>query len=218
MKHKKTAISIIIVLAATWITAFIYYGKLPEQIPTHWNFQGEIDGHMSKPWGVYLIPIISSVLSLILWYLPKIAPKGFKLDGAKKVYNIIVFVLSVFLYVIMIITFKAALDNSLNTTQILFILMGLLNVIIGNYLSKVPKNFFLGIRTPWTLASDKVWYQTHRLGSWTFILCGLLIVIAALIDLSRMVIITLLLLAVLIPAIYSLISYYKIEGFNNHSE
>ena len=201
MKHKKTAISIIIVLAATWITAFIYYGKLPEQIPTHWNFQGEIDGHMSKPWGVYLIPIISSVLSLILWYLPKIAPKGFKLDGAKKVYNIIVFVLSVFLYVIMIITFKAALDNSLNTTQILFILMGLLNVIIGNYLSKVPKNFFLGIRTPWT-----------------FILCGLLIVIAALIDLSRMVIITLLLLAVLIPAIYSLISYYKIEGFNNHSE
>jgi len=218
MKNKKIAISIFVVIIITWITAFYYENKLPDSIPSHWNIDGEIDGYMTKPWGVFIFPLISTALSLILWYLPKIAPKGFKLDSARKAYNIIIFVMAVFMFAVMVMTFKAALDNSLDTAQLIFVMIGTLFVVNGNYLSKVPKNFFFGIRTPWTLASDKVWYQTHRLGSWTFIICGLLAIIVALIGLSQNIIIALFVTAGLLPVAYSLISYYKIEGFKADSK
>ena len=215
MKSKKIAVSLIVVICVTWIVAVLYYGKLPEKIPSHWNIDGEINGYMTKPWGVYMFPLMSTVLSVILWFLPKVAPKGFKLDSARKAYNIIIFVMSVFLFAIMVMTFEAALDNTLNTTQFVFTMVGALFVIIGNYLSKVPKNFFFGIRTPWTLSSDKVWYQTHRVGSWIFIVCGMLVIFSSLMGVQQNYIVVLLMSAGLLPVIYSLFSYYKIEGFNN---
>lgn len=88
MKSKKIAVSLIVVICVTWIVAVLYYGKLPEKIPSHWNIDGEINGYMTKPWGVYMFPLMSTVLSVILWFLPKVAPKGFKLDSARKAYNI----------------------------------------------------------------------------------------------------------------------------------
>ena len=216
MKSKKIAVSIMVVVCVTWIVAVFYDGKLPDKIPSHWNIDGEINGYMTKPWGVYMLPLMSTVLSMILWYLPKIAPKGFKLDSARKAYNIIIFVMSVFLLAIMVMIFEAALDNTLNTTQFVFTMVGSLFVIIGNYLSKVPKNFFFGIRTPWTLSSDKVWYQTHRVGSWIFIVCGMLVIFVSLMGLSQNFTVALLVSAGLLPVIYSLISYYKIEGFQTN--
>jgi len=77
MKNRKIMLSLITVIAITWVVAWWYEPKLPEQIPTHWNVHGEVDGYMKKPWGVYLIPIISLFSSALLWWLPKIAPKGF---------------------------------------------------------------------------------------------------------------------------------------------
>ncbi len=218
MKNNKIAVSIIVVLIATWVTALLYESSLPENMPTHWNIKGEIDGYTAKPWAVYMFPVMSTVLSFILWFLPIIAPKGFKLDTAKKAYSIIIFVMSVFMLAIMVMVFESALDNTVNTTQYTFVIIGALLVIIGNYLSKVPKNFFFGIRTPWTLASDKVWFKTHRLGSWVFIMCGLLVILLSLLGNSQNVIIALLVIAGLIPVIYSLISYYKIEGFSSSSD
>lgn len=218
MKNKKIAISIMLVTITTWATALFYQNTLPESIPTHWNFEGEVDGYMSKPWGVYIFPMMSTVISLALWFLPKIAPKGFKLDSARKAYNIVIFVVAVFMLAVMVMTFEASLEKSLDIKHLIFVLVGCLFVVIGNYLSKVPKNFFFGIRTPWTLASDKVWYKTHRFGSWVFIICGLLVILIALLGLGQNLIIGLLVTTALLPVLYSLFSYYKIEGFKTDSE
>lgn len=213
MKINKIFASVLTVLVITWIVAFVYEPKLPEQIPTHWNIHGEVDDYTSKPWGVYMLPLISTVTSLLLLLLPKIAPKGFKLDSAKKVYEIIVLIMAIFMLGVMVLVFEQALKNSLDMNKWIMGGIGILFVIIGNYLTKVPKNFFMGIRTPWTLSSDEVWYKTHRVGSWTFVVFGALVLLGALLNWPTGLIIGFLSAAALIPVIYSLIVYKKIEGF-----
>lgn len=213
MKNPKITWSLISVVAITWVVAFWYEPRLPEQIPTHWNSQGEVDGYMSKPWGVYLLPILSLVSSALLMWLPQIAPKGFKLNQARKVYDLLLLVLAVFYLGIMVLTFEAGMNRAIDINQWVMVGMGSLFLIIGNYLSKVPKNFFLGIRTPWTLSSDEVWYKTHRLGSWTFILSGLLAIVGGLLHWPVWLLITVISAAALIPVIYSLVVYKQIEGF-----
>ena len=218
MKNKKTLFSLVAVILTTWVVAFIYEPKLPEQIPTHWNIHGEVDGYTSKPWGVYMLPLISTATSLLLLLLPMISPKGFKLDTARKVYDIIVLVMAIFMFGIMVLMFEAGMNGEIDMNQWILVAMGVLFVVIGNYLTKVPKNFFMGIRTPWTLASDEVWYKTHRLASWTFVLAGLLVILSAILSASVNWAIGLLLAAAFIPVIYSLVIYKKIEGFNESGD
>ena len=217
MKNMKILVSVTAVILITWVVAFIYEPKLPEQVPSHWNIHGEIDGYMSKPWGVYLLPTLSTAISLLLFILPSISPKGFKLDAAKKVYEIIILVMSVFMLGIMVLTFEAGLNNEIDMNQWVLVAMGLLFIILGNYLSKVPKNFFLGIRTPWTLASDKVWYKTHRLASWTFVVAGIIAVLGGILQWPFSWLTGTVMAAAIIPVVYSLIIYKNIEGFKEEN-
>ncbi|MCX7543897.1 SdpI family protein [Marinicella gelatinilytica] len=213
MREKNLIISVVVVLIVTWLTAFFYYSKLPEMIPTHWNIDGQIDDYTSKPWGVYMLPSISTATTLLLLLLPKISPKGFRLDSALRVYYIITLLTAMFLLGIMLLMFHVALGKPLDITAWILAGTGALMMIIGNFLSKVPKNFFLGIRTPWTLASDKVWYKTHRLGAWVFILSGLVIMIAAFTGASTGLILVLIGIMAIVPILYSLYVYKKLEGF-----
>ncbi len=215
MKINKIFASVLTVLIITWIVAFVYDPKLPDQIPTHWNIHGEVDDYTSKPWGVYMLPLISTCTSLLLLILPKIAPKGFKLEGAKKVYEIIVLIMAVFMLGVMVLVFEQALNNKFDMNKWIMGGIGILFIIIGNYLTKVPKNFFMGIRTPWTLASDEVWYKTHRVGSWTFVGFGALALLGALLEWPIVFLTGCLIAAGFIPLIYSLIIYKKIEGFKD---
>ena len=213
-KSYKLLFSIAVVIVVTWLVALWYEPRLPEKIPTHWNIDGEVDGWTEKPWGIYLLPLISTATSLLLMLLPKIAPKGFRLDAAQSIYELLVLIMAIFMLAVMVLTFEAALDKSVDVNQWIMVGIGALFVLIGNYLSKVPKNFFLGIRTPWTLSSDEVWYKTHRLGGWFFIICGLLVILGGFLKWPTMLLIILLSAAALIPVIYSLVIYKKIEGFD----
>ncbi len=213
IRNHKTLVVLILVLLLTWILAFIYEPKLPEQVPTHWNIHGEVDGYTAKPWGVFILPLISTITSLLLMVLPLVAPKGFQLGSAKKIYEIMVLVVALFMMGVMLLSFHAALDQGVDMNQWMMVGMGSLFLILGNYLSKVPKNFFLGIRTPWTLASDEVWYKTHRLGSWVFVVMGLLVILGGFFSWPFSWMMGLFIAAGLIPVLYSLLIYKKLEGF-----
>ncbi|TDR17508.1 SdpI family protein [Marinicella litoralis] len=211
--NKKFLIALGLLLIVTWIVAFWYEAKLPEKIPSHWNIEGEVDGYMNKPWGVYMLPIISTITSVVLMLLPKIAPKGFKLESAKSVYETIVLIMAVFMLGVMILIFEAGMNKNIDMNQWMMVGIGSLFIIVGNYLSKVPKNFFLGIRTPWTLASDVVWYKTHRLGSWTFVLAGIVALLGGFLQWPVEWLIGGFVAAALVPFVYSLVIYKQIEGF-----
>lgn len=213
MRHKNLIISTLITILITWIVAVIYSGYLPDPVPTHWNIDGEIDGWTAKPWGVYIIPIISTLTTGLLLFLPKIAPKGFRLEGALKVYYLLTLVIAIFMLLIMIFTFSAAQNQNFNMTTWIMSGIGLLFIIIGNYLTKIPKNFFLGIRTPWTLSSDTVWYKTHRLSAWVFIIAGLVMMLSPITPYQQTILITVIIATAAIPILYSLYVYKKVEGF-----
>ena len=218
MKINKTVATVSLVVILTWVVAWIYDPRLPDPVPSHWNIQGEVDGYMNKPWGVYLLPLISTLVSALLLFLPKIAPKGFRLKAGIKIYELLVLVNSIFLLGVMVLAFEAGLNQNIDMNQWMMLSMGALFVLIGNYLSKVPKNFFLGIRTPWTLSSDRVWYKTHRLASWTFVLAGLVLMAGGLLEWPMTWLIGVLVAAALVPVIYSLWVYKKIEGFQESEE
>ena len=92
--------------------------------------------------------------------------------------------------------------------------VGLLLAVLGNYLGKTTRNFFLGIRTPWTLASDEVWRRTHRLGGWTMVAAGVALVVMGLFGASEMALLVIVGAAALIPVVYSFFAYRALEGFN----
>ena len=218
MRHKNLIISTLLIILITWITAFIYSDYLPDPVPTHWNIDGEIDGWTAKPWGVYILPIIDTATILLLLVLPKIAPKGFRLEGALKVYYLLTLVMAVFMLMIMLFMFSAALNKGFNMTTWIMSGIGLLFIIIGNYLTKIPKNFFLGIRTPWTLSNDEVWFKTHRVSAWVFIIAGLALMLSPFTPYQNIILFTVIIATAAIPILYSLYLYKNIEGFDGNEK
>lgn len=219
MSFKQTIMVGWFVILAAFAVACWFYPQLPNPVPTHWDATGHVNGYMPKPWGVLVSPLLMIGIWLLLWALPYISPKGFRLDSFLSIYGIISLAVLVVLFLITLITLLAAKDHSLPLARIVPAIIGLLLLVMGNYFGKFRKNFFIGIRTPWTLASDEVWTRTHRLGGWLFTAAGIIIAIVALIapiNLVPGILIGTAAIAALIPAAGSYVIYRRVEGFKNN--
>ena len=191
-----------------------WYGPgLPDPVPSHWNFAGEADGFMSKPWGIWMLPTIAAGIVAALTLLPLVAPKGFRLDGARRSWDLVIFVIVAFLGLLTLVVFRNAVGQGPAMNVAMPILIGSLFIVLGNYLTKFPKNFFIGIRTPWTLASDQVWYKTHRVGRWAFLSGGVLVIVGGVAGLGAWPLIAAVVLITAVPVLYSLFLYKRMEGF-----
>jgi uncharacterized membrane protein len=201
---------------ATLAGSALLYPSLPETIPTHWNIRGEVDGWGSKTWAVWLLPATTALFLGFFRLLPWLSPKNFEVDPFKTTYEfIMVAVVGMFCYIHAVTLFaawKAAHgDRSVDVGRLLvggvFLFLGL----IGNVLGKVRRNFYIGVRVPWTLASDRVWNDTHRLAAWTMVtgsLVGFLIVVTGL---SMIAAFAVLIVSALIPVVYSFVHYKSLE-------
>jgi uncharacterized membrane protein len=207
-------ICLIIIAAFGAYVVWIYPG-LPDPMPTHWNAAGEIDDYSSKPFGATIIGLVPVFSFAIFKLIPVISPRGFRTESFTGVLNILMTATVLFGAIIGIGVFRAANDPSVNISTFVFVAVGLLFMVIGNFLGKVRKNFFLGIRTPWTLASDEVWAKTHRLGGWCFVVAGVIMALmGAAAPASNMGwVIGVVVAIALIPVVYSFFAYRKIEGF-----
>ena len=164
----------LIIIAAFGAYAVWVYPALPDPMPTHWNAAGEADDYSSKPVGATIIALVPLFSFAIFKLIPVISPRGFRTESFSGVLNILMVATVLFGALIGIGVFRAANDPSVNISTFVFVAVGLLFMVIGNFLGKVRKNFFLGIRTPWTLASDEVWAKTHRLGGWCSVIAGVI--------------------------------------------
>jgi uncharacterized membrane protein len=169
--------------AAVGALAWFLYPALPERMPTHWSAAGEIDGYMRKPFAVLAmiaLPLAGYAISgLFKTVLPRISPAGFEMDRFQNVTDIITLALTLMLGGVAALMLLAASGSDVPAVTVMKLLIGALFVVIGNYLGKVRRNFFVGIRTPWTLTSDEVWARTHRVGGWLFVLAGIAIIASA---------------------------------------
>jgi len=206
------AFCLLFIGSAIGLAAYLY-PALPEQIPTHWNIHGEVDDYTPKPWGVMLLPAAAIFSFAIMRVIPIISPRGFRTDKFMDVINVFTVVIVGFMSGIAILVLLAANGQNVRINEITFAGIGLLFVVLGNYMSKVRKNFFIGIRTPWTLASDEVWSRTHRLGGKVFVLMGLFMMPNAVLRIPVEWLVATIVAAALIPVVYSYVIYRKVEGF-----
>lgn len=184
---------------------------MPAFIPTHWNAHGQIDGYMT-PWKAVLVPMaIIVVIAVLTVVLPNISPQGFSIKPFASVFTVIMLAVQVFISFMAISVLLNGAGHPMHQPLVAIVGAGLLWMVIGNYMGKLRKNFFAGIRTPWTLANDEVWERTHRMAGWLFMLAGLVTIVAAIAGASPMVAIYVLLAAAIIPAIYSYAIYQRVQ-------
>jgi uncharacterized membrane protein len=202
----------IIVLGAyiAWL-----YPSLPDPMPTHWNAAGEVDDYTAKAVGAPLLVLIPLSVFVIFKLIPVMSPRGFRTETFTGPLNIIMTASVLFGCIIGIGVIRATRDSSIDISSFVFVAVGLLFMVMGNFLGKVRKNFFLGIRTPWTLASDEVWAKTHRLGGWCFVIAGIIMAFMGVaLPPSAMPWAIIVIVAIaLIPVVYSYFAYRRIEGF-----
>lgn len=217
MTRLQTNVLCLIFIGITIAAAAYLYPSLPQQIPTHWNLAGEVDDYTPKPWGVLILPLAAIFVFVVMKLIPVISPKGFRTDQFTGVVNIFTVALVGFMSGVALLVLLAATGRDVHMNEMIFAGVGILFIILGNYLGKVRKNFFLGIRTPWTLASDEVWNRTHRLGGWIFVLIGFFLFLNAFIRLPEGFLIGSIVVFALVPVVYSFILYRKVEGFEEEN-
>ena len=166
-----------ILLYATSILSFIgtliLYPTLPARIPIHFNYQWEVDGYGSKSMAL-LLGVLPLAMCLLMDVLPKIDPKRRNNYMQDKVYDKLKYLL-VFM-MIFLNWFTLLLANGLDINPKIYtsLILGILLMALGNYLPKIKPNYFIGVKTPWTLANDVSWRKTHRISGYIFVLYGLL--------------------------------------------
>jgi uncharacterized membrane protein len=205
-------ISIIGIAGLATYVAWVYPAH-PEPMPTHWNANGQPDDYTSKSVGAPILAAVPALVLLIFKIIPAISPHGFRTESFTGVLNILMTASVIFGCVISVAAIRAALGAEHNLSTIVMVSVGLLFMLIGNFLGKVRKNFFLGIRTPWTLASDEVWAKTHRLGGWCFVVAGAVMAIGSIAGPRLEWLVAFVVAIALLPVVYSYFTYRRIEGF-----
>jgi uncharacterized membrane protein len=153
---------------------------LPAQVPSHWNIAGEVDGYSSPLAAVVLMPALILALAVILPRLPQIDPRRENYAQFQGTYALTINAIALFLTALHLLMLAFALGAGFDLARLAFLGLGLLLAVIGNELGRVQPNYFMGIRTPWTLADDEVWRRTHRLGGRMLAAAGALTALAAL--------------------------------------
>jgi len=165
---KKTYTIIILIILISFIVGLYYYSKMPDQLASHWNTKGEVDGYMSKFWSLFLMPIVSLVMFLLLVFVPKIDPLKKNIEKFRKYFDTFIVLMVLFLFYVYILTIAWNIGKRFDMGQAMIPAMGILFYYIGILVGHAERNWFIGIRNPWTLSSDKVWEKTHKVGGKLF--------------------------------------------------
>jgi len=169
---KKIRIVILLIIVASFLAGFYLYPYMPEKIASHWNMQGNVDGYMSKFWGLFLMPIISLAMFLLFLFIPKIDPMKENIKKFREYFDIFILLLIVFFLYIYILTILWSFGWRFNMSQLIAPAMGVIFFYAGELIGKSKRNWSIGIRTPWTLSSEAVWDKTHKLGAKLFKISG----------------------------------------------
>jgi len=176
----KNEIPLIAIVSLPFIYLAYIWNELPEEVPMHWNIKGEIDRYGEKI-ELLLIPILLPLLIYIIFLVvPKIDPKN-KISKMGNKYQHIKILLTTFMSILALFIIYTAKNQSFANPNYIVLLVGILYIILGNYFKTIKANYFIGIRTPWTLENETVWKETHKLGGKMWFVGGIIVVISSLI-------------------------------------
>ena len=202
---RKIRIFAISVILLSFAIGIYLYSSMPEKMASHWNAAGEVNGYMPKFWGVFLMPFISAGLFLLFLAIPKIDPMKENIGKFRKYYDNFVALIICFMLYIYLLSIYWNTGARFDMTRFMVPALGLLFYYSGVLIGHAKRNWFIGIRTPWTLSSDRVWDATHKVGGKLFKLAG----VAALLGIFfEKYAIWIVILPVMLAAVYTVIYSY----------
>jgi len=207
-----TAIAAICVLLLTFFVSVYFYGQVPDVMASHWNAQGEVDGYMPKFWVLFLVPFISVGLFLLFIAVPKMDPLRANIKKFMKYYERFVLLVLAFLFYVHVLTLSWGLGIRFNIIQALSPAFGILFFYCGVLVANAKQNWFIGIRTPWTMSSEKVWDKTHRLGGRLFKASGIIAFFGVLApDYAILLVLAPVIIFLVYTVVYSYFEYKKYQ-------
>lgn len=209
--NKYYIIAILIILLS-FIIGIYSYSYFPDKIASHWDSQGQVNGYMSKFWGVFLLPVILIAMFLLFIFLPKLDPLKKNYKKFRNYYDSLILIIMLFMFYIYLLTIIWNFGIKFDMNLAFIPALGFLFFYIGIILDKLKRNWFIGIRTPWTISNDKVWEKTHILGSKLFRISGIITLIGIFFsDYMIWFVLVPILISSIWLVIYSYLEYKKIK-------
>lgn len=175
MSTRNTLIIVTILIVLSTLAGLLLWNRLPDPMASHWGMNNEVNGTISKFWGVFLMPVITVAIFLLFVAIPLIDPLKENIAKFRGTFNTFTFLIVAFMVYIYGLTIAWNLGyTGFQMSNAVLPALGLLFIFVGGLIEKSKRNFFIGIRTPWTLSSDTVWEKTHRVGGPLFKLSGVL--------------------------------------------
>ena len=205
-KNLKVLIITSVILLLPILAGLILWNQLPEQMPTHWNAAGEVDGWSGKAFAVFGLPLIMVAAQWLCMLGTAADPK--KNNHSEKVLHLVLWIVPALSVVLHAVTYATALGHAVPMEVVMPILIGLIFTIIGNYMPKCKQNYTIGIKIPWTLDNEENWNRTHRFAGWLWTFCGIAIMCTGFFG-GFWVFLPVTLLMVLAPIIFSYVLHRK---------
>ncbi|MBQ9841472.1 MAG: SdpI family protein [Erysipelotrichaceae bacterium] len=210
-KYRGLLIVTSFIILIPMLIGFGLWDQLPDQIPTHWNMQGEIDGYSSKLFAIVVLPLILVGVQWLCTLGTLADPKNKNISD--KLWKLVLWICPVISLLLGYITYGTVLGMQIDINAIMPIFMGLLFMVIGNYLPKCKQSYTVGIKIPWTLNSEENWNKTHRFAGPCWMIAGFLSAVLGMLGLMVPMLICLIVM-VFVPVIYSYMYYVKYEKDN----
>ncbi len=164
-------------VAVTLLASLLAYDRLPDQVPSHWNSRGEVDGYSSRLVGAFLLPLAALAIWGVLRIIPRFDPRRKNYEKFQGTYDVLIAAVVGFMCVMHLGILGATLGLPIAVDKLILGCVALLLILVGNLLPRARSNWFVGIRTPWTLSSDRVWERTHRVGGYAFSIAGVVMLV-----------------------------------------
>lgn len=215
MNRKKMIILTSLLVLIPVIVGLLLWNKLPERMPIHFNAAGEADNWGSKSFAVFGLPLILFIAHLVGGYTTLTDPK--KQNISDKMFLLVLLIIPFVSVFCFILTYATALGIEFSINMLGNLFLGIVFIVVGNYLPKSRQNYSVGIKIPWTLSDTENWNKTHRIGGITWLLCGIVLVINAFMDITWIIPLTIF-IATLIPVLYSFLLYKQKEKNSANSD
>ena len=213
MFTKKEILPIVLIVFA-FSFGLLMYPKLPDQIPSHWNIEGEIDNWSAKNFAVFFFPALTLFVYLLMTFIPLIDPFRKNYLKFSRPYFWFRFLFVTFLISLYLYTLGAAFGAELKINYFIIPALAVFYILLGLFMPKIKRNYFVGIRTPWTIHSEQVWDETHRFAGRAFIIAGIASLIGLFLpEYSFVIFIIAIMSAVIMSATYSYFVFRRMGGF-----
>lgn len=208
LKTEWFAFSLIIL---SFIAAAYFFQHFPAKVPTHWNVQGEVNGYSTPLIAAFMVPVMMIFMYVFFLVLPYFDPKKDQYESFAGIYHKFKDLIVAFLFIIYFLTSLSGIGYKINISFYIPLLVGAMFIIIGLLLEKVKMNWFLGIRTPWTMSSETVWEKTHKLSNRVLVFSGLLMGVISFVPAEAKIVLFIIAIAtiILVLPIYSYVLYVR---------